>query len=412
MRSGFRKLVAWMALVCCIVLWTRSVAFADVRSVRPISQTIAATEYFDLSLRQFGLDDTPVPQLPVSEGAQALARENGVVPRAGGALLAEAGSVLFASPDGDFTRIDLKLHTYEAHVLPPIANIGAESISESKRYTYQELKPRVHGIAFLRGAYYVTYDQYRKSDDTISYVIAKLAPSAKAWTEIYRSPGLDVPYYTLGGGGPMCASPNEGRIYFSVGDYSLDRINHLPSDLAPQQPDSPFGKTAYIDVTDDSIHPFTFGHRNVLGLALLADGRILESENGPKGGDKLDILTAGRNYGWPYKSYGTRYGGYGSYADGLTIPPSAAFAEPIYVFSPSVAPTQVLQVAAFDAKWNGNILLGSLKGQTLFNITLVGDRVLSCEPIPLGVRIRDIVQVGSAFVVLTDLGTFIEITKA
>jgi glucose/arabinose dehydrogenase len=186
----------------------------------------------------------------------------------------------------------------------------------------------------------------------------------------------------------------------------------LPSDLAPQNPDLPFGKTNYIDLTDYSSHLFTSGHRNQLGLAFLDDGRLLESDNGPRGGDALNFLTQGKNYGWPYESYGTRYSSFSAYADGLVVPAGGTYEPPMYVFTPSIAPTQLVQIERFDPKWDGNVLLGSLAAQSLYNIKIVGSRVVYCEPIRIGARIRELRQFDDSFVLLTDTGSLIEVRKA
>jgi glucose/arabinose dehydrogenase len=374
------------------LMFTMQHAAAEQSKLIPIAQSTIKTEYFDLATSEYKIDDRPK--------------------RAGGALLVDGGGLIVASADGDFIRIDPKTSLYQTQYLPSLTNMGCDAIKTSKRYVYRELSPRVHGMAYIDGTYFVSYDQYRPSDDRIYFVIAKNVRPSKRWTEVYRSSGLDVPYYALGGGGVMAASASEDRLYFTVGDYSLDRINHLPSDVAPQNPNLPFGKTNYINLKDDSYHLFTLGHRNQLGLVVLNDGRILESENGPKGGDELNVLREGKNYGWPYESYGTLYKSYGLYSDSLPMPSGQSYEQPIYVWTPSVAPTQLLQVAHFDRKWDGDLLMGSLEAKTLFNIKLMGDRVLFCEPIFIGARIRDLAQLGDTLMLLTDSGTIIEITKS
>ena len=329
----------------------------------------------------------------------------------GGAITLHNDTVVLATTEGKFYKINLKDKTYFMEYLPSL-NMGEDKIKLSKRITYQELLPRVHDIQFHKGTFYVSYDMYSEKEDCIFFVIYKMKVFDKAWTELYRTPPLDAPYYSMGNGGRMAVSDKKKRLYFTLGDYSLDRINNLPSDVAPQNLKLPWGKVSYIDLNSGKFHNFSLGHRNQQGLVILKNGTMIASEHGPQGGDELNVIEQGKNYGWPYRSFGTTYGSYGKYSDALKVPKSGIYQAPIFSFVPSISPTQLIQVNNFDVNWDGDILLGSLKAMSLFHIKIESDRVIYSEQISIGQRIRDLKQYKNTFVILTDNSTILEISKS
>ena len=181
--------------------------------------------------------------------------------------------------------------------------------------------------------------------------------------------------------------------------------------MAPQNIKLPWGKVNYIDLKSNEFNVYTLGHRNALGLIVLKGGAMVVSENGPKGGDELNIIKKGMNYGWPYKSYGTKYDSFGDYSDSLPVKKSAVYENPMFAFVPSIAPSQLIQVAGFDSKWDGDILLGSLKAMSIFHIKIFEEHVVYSEPIYIGHRIRDLQQCKDKFFLLTDDNSILQITK-
>jgi len=135
---------------------------------------------------------------------------------------------------------------------------------------------------------------------------------------------------------------------------------------------------------------YTYGHRNSLGLALdTRDGAIWQHENGPRGGDELNLLKPGANYGWPLASYGIDY-------DGTIITRNNEIADaenPIAVFSPSIAPSgMTLYLGDAFPDWQGDFLIGSLAFQHLRRVR-VRDNIAVLEEVLLHereARIRDV----------------------
>lgn len=130
---------------------------------------------------------------------------------------------------------------------------------------------------------------------------------------------------------------------------------------------------------------YSIGHRNVLGLDFDADGRLWASEMGPEGGDELNLIQPGLNYGWPVASDGSHYGG-------GEIPDHAegdGFEAPKVFWTPSISPGSLMIYHGdlFPA-WKGDAFLGALSGQALQRVDLDGETATEAENWPMGARIR------------------------
>jgi glucose/arabinose dehydrogenase len=143
---------------------------------------------------------------------------------------------------------------------------------------------------------------------------------------------------------------------------------------------------------------WTYGHRNPQGAALRpGTGQLWTHEHGPQGGDEVNLMRPGLNYGWPRVSYGCDYGG----PIGTCTPVGGAstgpgYEPPVTYWVPtSIAPSGM---AFYDAdrfpEWRGNLFVGALAGMALWRIVLDGDTVVQREPLftELGERIRDVRQ--------------------
>ena len=136
---------------------------------------------------------------------------------------------------------------------------------------------------------------------------------------------------------------------------------------------------------------FTFGHRNMQGGTLHPDtGRVWTHEHGPQGGDEINILSAGANYGWPVITYGVNYGIGTKIGEGIEKP---GMMQPLLYWVPSIAPSGMAFYSGKNfPKWKGNLFVGSLVKQLLMRVTLDGEKVVAQERLfegKLG-RIRDV----------------------
>ncbi|NYT41365.1 PQQ-dependent sugar dehydrogenase [Sphingomonas sp. R-74633] len=134
---------------------------------------------------------------------------------------------------------------------------------------------------------------------------------------------------------------------------------------------------------------WTLGHRNPYGLVFDTAGRLWENEMGPKGGDEINLIRKGQNYGWPNASNGDNY-------DGTPIPDHKAgdgYAAPAVFWNPSISPGGMIYYSGklFPA-WKGSLLVGALSGRGLIRVALDGDKANKAEQWDLNMRVRDVVQ--------------------
>ena len=270
---------------------------------------------------------------------------------------------------------------------------------------------------------YLTYLEPRDGGAGIAVARARLsetdgAPSLEALSVIFRAtPTLDN---ALNVGSRLAFGP-DGLLYVTLGDRMTARgqAQDLSSDLgkvvriAPDgsiPPDNPFAGAP-------GARPeiFTFGHRNPEGLAFdPATGVLWEHENGPKGGDRVNVIRPGSNYGWPEISYGADYSGE-AIGSGTQKP---GMAQPVYYWDPSIAPSGLaVYTGDLFSGWKGDLLVGALKGRRLVRLHIQDGRVAEEEVLltELKERIRDVRQgPDGAVYILTDnsSGRILRLTPA
>jgi glucose/arabinose dehydrogenase len=136
---------------------------------------------------------------------------------------------------------------------------------------------------------------------------------------------------------------------------------------------------------------WTLGHRNMQGAAINPQtGELWTHEHGPQGGDEVNVIRPGLNYGWPVITYGVNYGLGTKIGEGQSKP---GMVQPLQVWVPSIAPSGMAFVSGSQfPQWQGSMLVGALRGQMLVRLTLEGDKVLSEERLFQGRpgRIRDV----------------------
>ena len=135
---------------------------------------------------------------------------------------------------------------------------------------------------------------------------------------------------------------------------------------------------------------WTSGHRTPYGLAFAPDGKLWEAEHGPRGGDELNLIEPGKNYGWPLVSYAVNY-------DGVPIPSPdtrSDLAKPVLYWTPIIAPGNlVFYSGKLFPQWNGSALMGGMQTETLNRIVISGTTAKAAERWFIGHRIRE-VEVG------------------
>ncbi|MGB0228506.1 MAG: PQQ-dependent sugar dehydrogenase [bacterium] len=187
----------------------------------------------------------------------------------------------------------------------------------------------------------------------------------------------------------------DGMLYFSVGERgrmkeAQDPQNHLGTVIRLQESGKVPQDNPFLNNRKGRAEIFSYGHRNPQGMALHPkSGKIWVHEHGPQGGDEINILKAGANYGWPKTTFGEQYGG-GKIGIG---PKSPGIEEPLLHWTPSIAPSGMdFYQGDIFPNWNGDLLVGSLKFRMLVRVDLEGSLVQGQEVVfqdRIG-RIRDV----------------------
>ena len=208
------------------------------------------------------------------------------------------------------------------------------------------------------------------------------------WQTVWTSnPCLSNPHgaLPLQAGGEMTFL-SDTQVAIFLGDFGNDQFNRKV--FTPQDNDNDYGKVVTVDLTTGNSVILTKGHRNPGGLTAGLDGRIWLAENAARGGDEINELVRGANYGWPVETYTTNYGlktwpvSYGG---------TEFFARPAFAFvpSPAVSSMEVMPGGAFE-RWSGDLILGTLKDLSLYRIHVDDGDVVLTERIETGIRARDL----------------------
>ncbi len=252
------------------------------------------------------------------------------------------------------------------------------------------------------------YDEPTDGGAHIAVAHARLADKALAdVTVIYRQKGpADHGLNT----GCRMVQAKDGNLFVTLGDHFSDAkmaqtldntigkiVRITPDGQAPS--DNPF-----VNKQDALPEIWAYGLRNPEGLAFNPfNGELWEQEHGPKGGDEINIVRKGGNYGWPVVSFGVNYDGTPVGAgkrhhDGMT--------DPVWHWTPSIAPSgMAFYTGGLFPRWKGSLFNGALKFELLSRLTLDGDKVMKEERMlhGLGERIRDVRQgPDGALYLLTD----------
>jgi len=191
------------------------------------------------------------------------------------------------------------------------------------------------------------------------------------------------------GGGELVINKKENKLYFTTGSSSSGYY-----DLG-QDDSSVHGKIIQIDLNTNNFKIYTKGHRNPLGLLLTKDNFLISTENGPYGGDEINKIIEGENYGWPISSYGEHY-----LFDRKNIDfelkknhSNYNFKEPIFAFVPSIGISKIIEIPNDFSKYmNDNFFITSLNRRSIYRSKFDDEynKLLFFEEIRVGGRVRDI----------------------
>jgi len=220
--------------------------------------------------------------------------------------------------------------------------------------------------------------------------------------------------------GSRLAFDKDGYLLVSVGERSilegrkqaqwlnsgLGKIFRITKDGAAA-PGNPFSNTA-----NAQPEIYSYGHRNVQSLALHpVTGDLWEAEFGPRGGDELNLIKPGKNYGWPIITYGIEYGG-DKIGDG--IQQKAGMEQPVYYWDPVISPSGMTFYTG-DAipEWKNNLFIGGLSSQQIVRLVIDQNKVVGEEYLltDQNERIRDITEYYGCLYAITDSGILFKVSK-
>ena len=214
--------------------------------------------------------------------------------------------------------------------------------------------------------------------------------------------------------GSRLAFDRDGNLFVTTGERS-----DLSTRPKAQLLDNGYGKVVHITPDGDPVpgNPFigvegalpeiySYGHRNVQGLAIHPEtGEVWISEMGPRGGDELNLIKSGVNYGWPVISYGIEYSG-DPIPGGITV--MEGMEQPVYYWDPVLAPGgMTFYTSGIIAEWQGNLFIGGLGSRHISRLVLENSRVVAEEWLLVdeGQRFRDICEgPDGALYIVTDGG--------
>jgi glucose/arabinose dehydrogenase len=241
-------------------------------------------------------------------------------------------------------------------------------------FSFSEAGPGGKGVALARGSF-----------------VDGAKPALADVEVIFRA----SPYVDGNGhySGRIAFSP-DGYLFFTNGErqkfdpaqdltMTLGKVLRLTDDGKPA-PGNPF-----YPETPAKAAIWSYGHRNLLGLAFDAHGNLWEQEMGPKGGDELNLILRGRNYGWPRASNGSHY-------DGRDIPdhrPGDGYEAPKVWWNPVISPAGLMIYSgAMFPQWKGDAFIGGLSSQSLVRVHLSGTNAAKGDQWDMGARIREVEQ--------------------
>ncbi|MHA3789148.1 PQQ-dependent sugar dehydrogenase [Flavobacterium hauense] len=248
--------------------------------------------------------------------------------------------------------------------------------------------------------------------------LASNEASIESATVIYRANPANASTLHYGG---RILFDRDGNLLVSTGERSvletrplaqsitsgLGKIIRITKDGQPAAGNPGFSGTGAL------LELYSIGHRNPQGIALHpVTGDLWQSEHGPRGGDEINLVKSGKNYGWPVITYGIEYGGE---AIGDAIQQKEGLEQPVYYWDPVVSPSgMTFYKGKRIPEWENNLFIGTLSGAHIVRLILHNNRVVGEERLLSGEgqRFRDITQTADgAMYAVTDQGRLYKIDK-
>lgn len=253
---------------------------------------------------------------------------------------------------------------------------------------------------------FLTFSKPQSRGAGTAVAVARLSESGDRLTN------LRVIFEAVPGGsggrhfGSRVVEAQDGRLFVTIGDrgdrpQAQDTANHMGTVIRINRDGSVPADNPFVGQADAKPEIWSYGHRNPQGAGLDARGRLWVSEHGARGGDEVNLVRPGANFGWPVISYGVHYSGRkigeGTAKQGLE--------QPKYYWDPSIAPSGLLVYSGkLWPQWKGDLFVGSLKFDYISRLS--GNPLQEVEQIkgPETERVRDIVEAADGSIWFISVG--------
>lgn len=277
------------------------------------------------------------------------------------------GKLLISSITGRFSLFDTQSRT-----LTPIKGAPAVRVSGQGGLLDVAVPPEYQPGDWI----YFTYSKPVGDEGATTLARAKLdmkTNSLTSWQDLLVTQSVSSTSHHYGS--RIAFLP--GYVFFTVGDRGAresaqDRSSHNGSVIRLNRDGSVPDDNPFVGVKGALPEIWSYGHRNPQGLAVDSEGRLWEIEHGPRGGDEINLIQPGLNYGWPEVSQGKEY--WNPLQVGVSEKAGMEPAKKVYV--PSIAPGSLIFMEHDTYGWQGDLLAGALKLQHLNRITLKGDEAV------------------------------------
>lgn len=337
--------------------------------------------------------------------------------KVGGGLSGNDTEIILITGDGKLSLFDLQSKQAFRSLIEPPANNEEKAMSVARTLESETAsKKAVENITnYLRyddilvfddqnfRYLVVSYSHFELTNECFSQKVSLLRTSKDIklksleanpsdWDLIYSSApcfGFKQQGHPFGGhqsGGRLDVFDKEnGDIVLALGDFTFDGIGGTP--FYSQDSSVDYGKTIKINIHSREAEILSVGHRNTQGIKVADDGQIWSVEHGPQGGDELNRIKRGANYGWPYVTLGIQYGG-----SPWPFNPSQGrhkkYESPSFAWVPSIGISNLDQSKGFHPFWDGDLLVFSLIGNSIFRLRLNENYVVFSEQVEFPIKIR------------------------
>ena len=319
-------------------------------------------------------------------------------------LVTPRGRIALIQADGEESYLPHRVPMYESAPDEPITWVGFRVAD----ILLKEVSPEE--FTLFVSHHYLVGDcvEFRISSTELDLENEGIVVSDDWKTEFTANPCIDSAIFgywegdvpKIGGGiqaGGRMLMDGAEHLLVAVGDHAWYEWHERQKAGDPEKPpvvdpDSHLGKLVRIELASGEVEIVANGFRNPQGLARDTEGNLWLTEHGPQGGDELNLVRPGLDYGWPYATYGILYGNriwpYNK-AQGR----HDGFEEPVFAWIPSIAISNlIISDSQQFPLWQDDLLIGSLGSRSLFRVRIRQGRVTNFERIVIGERIRDIAQ--------------------